>query len=241
VARFEVDERFRFVGRTFEEYRRLFGLAHTSLAGERVLDCPGGPSSFTAVARSLGATAYAVDTAYGPPVDALAERCRVAVERTTAQLREKRDLFVWDEYRDPETRGRYLRGAAERFLADYARHPSRYVAAGLPRLPFPDDTFDHVLSANLLFLYDDRLDERFHRHALAELCRVSRGELRVFPLASLDRERSSLVAPAVADLRAAGADVSLESVEYEFQPGVSTVLLCAGLGGVTPARGERDS
>jgi hypothetical protein len=241
VTRFEVNEPFRFVGRTFEEYRRMFGLDATSLAGERVLDCPGGPSSFTAVARSLGATAYAVDTAYGPPVDNLAQRCRAAVERTTAQLREKRDLFVWDEYRDPETRERYLSGAGERFLADYARHPSRYVAAELPPLPFPDDTFDRVLSANLLFLYDDRLDERFHRHALAELCRVSRGELRVFPLASLDCERSSLVAPAVADLRGAGVDVSLDPVEYEFQPRVSTALVCSGLGGVRPACGERDS
>jgi hypothetical protein len=241
VTRFEVAEAFRFVGRTFEEYRRMFGLDPASLAGERVLDCPGGPSSFTAVARSLGASAYAVDTAYGPPADTLAERCRVGVERTTAQLHEKRDLFVWDEYRDPDTRGRYLRGAAERFLADYARHPSRYVAAGLPRLPFPDDTFDRVLSANLLFLYDDRLDERFHRHALAELCRVSRGDLRVFPLASLDRERSSMVDPAVADLRAAGVDASLDPVAYEFQPRVSTALVCSGLGGVTPARGERDS
>jgi hypothetical protein len=241
MSGFEVDREFLFVGRTFEEYRRMFGLDPAALAGQRLLDCPGGPSSFTAVARSLGAETVAVDTAYGPPVDALAGRCRDAVDRTVTQLSEKRDLFVWDEYGDPVNRGRYLRAAAERFLADYERHPSRYLRAGLPRLPFPDDRFDRVLSANLLFLYDDRLDERFHRRALAELCRVSRGELRVFPLASLDRERSALVAPLVADLRAAGVEVSFTPVEYEFQPGVSTVVVCSGLAGVTPAGDERDS
>ena len=241
MTQFEVDDEFLFVARTFEEYRRMFGLEPATLAGERVLDCPGGPSSFTAVARSLGAEAVAVDTAYGPPTEALTERCRAAVDRTVAQLHEKRDLFVWDEYGDPETRGRFLRGAAERFLADYARHPSRYVAAGLPRLPFPDDTFDRVLSANLLFLYDDRLDGRFHRRALTELCRVSRGELRLFPLASLDRERSPLVDPLVAALRASGVSVSPEPVAYEFQPNVSTVLVCSDLAGLTPTLDERDS
>jgi hypothetical protein len=207
---------FLFVGRTFEEYRRPFGLDPGSLAGRRVLDCPGGSSSFTAVARSLGAEAYAVDPLYGPPAETLTERCRTAVEETVGQLREKRDLFVWDEYGDPETRGCYLR-------------------AGLPDLPFPDDAFDLVLSANLLFLYDDRLDERFHRTALRELCRVAR-EVRVFPLASLDRERSSLVE----GLRSVGVTIEFRAVDYEFQPGVSTVLVCS-CAGWTPTADERDS
>ena len=241
VTQFEVDERFRFLGRTFEEYRRMFGLDPTSILGRRILDCPGGPSSFTAVARSLGGDSLAVDPAYGPPVEALTDRCRVAIERTSTQLAEKRDLFVWDEYVDPTDRARYLRAASERFLADYAGHPSRYVSAALPSLPFPDDTFDLVLSANLLFLYDDRLDERFHRHALAELCRVSRGELRVFPLASLDCERSALVPPLRSALDEIAADVELRTVPYEFQPGVSTALVCSGLAGLTLTLGERDS
>lgn len=241
MTQFEVAEAFRFLGRTFEEYRRMFGLEPESLPGQRVLDCPGGPSSFTAVARSLGADGVAVDPAYGPAVGDLTGRCRTAIDRTATQLREKRDLFVWNEYADPDTRERYLRGAAERFLADYARHPSRYVAAGLPRLPFPDDAFDLVLSGNLLFLYDDRLGRRFHRRALTELCRVSRDELRVFPLASLDCERSSLVDPLVAALRETGVDVKLRPVPYEFQPGVSTVLVCSALAGRTPTLGEDDS
>ena len=66
-------------------------------------------------------------------------------------------------------------------------HPERYVAGGLPDLPFEADSADLALVANLLFVYDDRLDREFHAAALRELARVAREEVRVFPLASLDR------------------------------------------------------
>jgi SAM-dependent methyltransferase len=227
--RFEVEEPFRFVGRTFTEYRRMFGLDPTSLAGRRVLDCPGGPGSFTAVAATLGADPVAVDPAYGPPTDVLADRCRDAVARTVRQLRTAPENFVWAEYEDPDHRGRYLRAAAERFLADYRAHPGRYPRAGLPDLPFRDDTFDLAVSGNLLFLYDDRLDRAFHRAALLELARVAR-EVRVFPLASLDGERSSLLEPLLGTLRERGLDATLRTTRYEFQPGATTVLVLGGRG-----------
>jgi hypothetical protein len=201
-----------------------------------VLDCPGGPGSFTAVASQIGASAVAVDPAYGPAPVALERECEAAIERAVAQLREKRDLFVLDEYRPPgatdldavETRGRYLRAAAERFLADYARHPGRYVPAALPDLPLRTDAVDLVLSGNFLFLYDDRLDLAFHRDALRELARVAREEVRVFPLASLDRERSGYVAPAVETLREVGLTVEFREVPYEFQPGATEMLVVRG-------------
>lgn len=161
---------------------------------------------------------------YGPSAGALAAPLADAVERTVAQLREKRDLFVWDYYGDPETRGRFQRAAAERFLADYAAHPGRYVVGALPELPLADDTADLALVGNLLFLYDDRLDGAFHEAALRELARVA-AEVRVFPLASLDGERSGLVAPVVGALRAEGFAAGTRSVPYEFQPGATEMLV----------------
>jgi hypothetical protein len=130
-----------------------------------------------------------------------------------------------------ETRGRYLRAASERFLADYARHPGRYVAAVLPRLPFATDAFDLVLSEDFLFLYDDRFDLAFHREALRELARVAGGEVRVFPLAALDRERSAFVEPAAADRRESGLTVDHRRVPYEFQPGATEMLVVSGVEG----------
>lgn len=222
-SRYEVDDDFLFVGRTFTEYRRMFDLAPEALADRRVLDCGAGPGAFAAVAAELGAAVTAVDPMYELSPDELAPVASGAVERTADQLREKRDLFVWDYYGDPETRVRFQRAAFERFLADYALHPERYVEGTLPGLPFADDAFDLALSANLLFLYDDRLDEAFHVDALRELARVA-GEVRVFPLHALDAERSRLVEPVVHRLRADGLDAEFRTVPYEFQPGATEAL-----------------
>ena len=203
----------------------MFALEVQDVTRRSVLDCPGGPSSFAAIASAWGGSVTAVDPFYTRSVSALDAECAAAVDRTVAQLTENPGLFVWDLYGDVETRGRYLRAAYERFLADYARHPGRYVAAALPDLPFASDSFALVLSANFLFLYDDRLDRDSHVAALRELARVAREEVRVFTLASLDRERSAYVDPVVDRLRADGLTVEFRDVPYEFQPGATEMLV----------------
>ena len=220
---FRVEAEFLTIGRTFAEYRRMFDLAAGDLDGRAVLDCGGGAGAFTAAAAELAGRAVAADPLYGPPAATLEPELSAAVGTNVAQLREKRDLFVWDVYGDVETRGRYLRAATERFLADYAANPGRYVAAAVPSLPFVAGAFDLALVANLLFLYDDRLDLAFHLAAVRELVRVA-GEVRVFPLSSLDATRSALVDPFVDRLRADGLSARFESVPYEFQPGATEML-----------------
>lgn len=224
---FEVDGGFLTIGRTYEEYRAMFDLGgHTgsALAG-RVLDCPAGVGSFVAGARERGRDAVGVDLLYDRPraeIERLArEDCRANVE----QLRTKRELFEWSYYGDIATRAAHLRRAFRTFLADYPAGP--YVAGALPDLPFADGAFDLALSANLLFLYDDRLDYAFHRAALVELARVA-DEVRLFPLASLDTDRSVFVSRALADLRAMGLVVETRAVPYEFQPGATEMLVLRG-------------
>jgi ubiquinone/menaquinone biosynthesis C-methylase UbiE len=222
---FEVEADFLTIGRTFAEYRRMFDLTAEEIGGRELLDCGGGAGAFTATAAELAERVVAVDPLYGPPPDALEPRLDEAIEYDVAQLREKRDLFVWDCYGDVETRGRYLRAAAERFLADYATHPERYVAGALPDLPLGADSVDLALAANLLFVYDDRLDREFHEAALCDLARVAREAVRVFPLHSLDRTRSTYVDPVADALRAAGHAVECREVPYEFQPGATEMLV----------------
>jgi ubiquinone/menaquinone biosynthesis C-methylase UbiE len=222
---FEVEADFLTIGRTFAEYRRMFDLRAEDVAGREVLDCGGGAGAFTATAAELAEGAVALDPLYGPPPDALEPRLDAAIEYNLDQLREKRDLFVWEFYGDVETRGRYLRAAAERFLADYAVHSGRYVAGALPDLPLGDDAVDLALAANLLFVYDDRLDREFHETALCDLARVAREEVRVFPLHSLDRTRSAYADPVASALRAEGHAVEFRGVPYEFQPGATEMLV----------------
>ncbi|MDS0281031.1 class I SAM-dependent methyltransferase [Haloarcula onubensis] len=232
---FEVSESFRFIGRTFAEYRRLFGLERDALAGAAVLDCPGGPSSFTAVAARVADRTVAVDPVYGTPLADLAPVCRDAVERTVEQLRASPEQFVWTAYSDPADRGRYLRAAAERFLADYTRRPGRYLRAALPALPLATDSVDLALCGHLLFLYDDRLDAAFHADALCELARVARREVRVFPLHALDGDPSALVGPTSERLRDRGLAVERRPVDYEFQPGATEMLVVSDVAGFAGA------
>lgn len=46
-------ERIVFIGRTYEEYIRMFDLLESDLIGQRILDCPAGACSFTAIANQL--------------------------------------------------------------------------------------------------------------------------------------------------------------------------------------------
>ncbi|GAB3683401.1 SAM-dependent methyltransferase [Salinarchaeum chitinilyticum] len=222
---FVVEEGTAFYGRTFEEYCELFDLDGRDLVGRRILDCPGGPGSFTAAAARIGSDAVAADPVYGPPVEKLDRRCSGAIDEIVEQVRGKTDFFDWSFYGDVDTRERYARAAATRFLADYARSPDRYVDAALPSLPFEDGAFDLVCSANLLFLYDDRFDRDFHRDAALELARVTAAECRIAGLQSLDAERSVFVEPVVEALRGAGCSVECRDVEYRFQPGPTEVLV----------------
>jgi len=223
--KFEVEDDFLTIGRTFTEYRRMFDLDAAELVGRSVLDCGAGVGSFAATAAELGADVTAVDPLYDRDREALAEECAAAVEYNLKGLREQRDAFVWDFYGDVETRGHYLRAAYNRFLADYGTHPERYVTGELPDLPFDDDAADLALCANVLFVYDDRLDRAFHEAALRELARVAREEVRVFPLHSLDRSRSAFVDPLVDSLREEGHAAELRGVPYEFQPGATEMLV----------------
>ncbi|WP_435062228.1 methyltransferase domain-containing protein [Halobaculum sp. EA56] len=221
--RYEFDG-FAFIGRTFAEYERMLGLGGIDLDGLRVLDCPGGACGFTAGAVARGADAYAVDPVYALPFDDLAARGREDAARAVDGLDGVEHLYRWDFYDDPAELATYRRASLARFLAHRRAAPGRYVAAGLPDLPFPDDAFDFVCSAHLLFLYADRLDHAFHVAALRELCRVARGEVRVFPLHDFGADRYAALDDLLLDLERAGYDPAVEPVPFEFQRGADDCL-----------------
>src|SRR5215813_8892405 len=75
------------------------------------------------------------------------------------------------------------------FFSDFERHPERYVAGELPRLPFADGKFDLTLVSYLLFAYQDRFDYEFHSNSILEVMRVTRGEARIYPTVTLKHSR----------------------------------------------------
>jgi hypothetical protein len=68
----------------------------------------------------------------------------------------------------------------------------RYVPVTLPSLPFKDGEFDILLSAHFLFMYADRLDYEFHINTLNELLRVTKEEIRIFPLVDLEGKQMTI-------------------------------------------------
>lgn len=208
--------------RCLAEYRAMFDLGAGDLGGV-VVDCCAGASSFVA---ELDGRAYAVDPAYATARDRLVADVTASMDGATRISTRYADHFVWDWYGTPERRTELRERAARRFLADLERGPSRYLAAALPHLPFADRSVDLVLCSHLLFTWSNQLDADWHRAALRELVRISRGEVRVFPLVVqgtgapvpfLDELRRSM--------RESGIETELRRVPYEFQRGADTMLV----------------
>lgn len=176
---------FLITGRTFEEYAAFFNLDAETMRNMRVLDCPGGASSFIAEAKRRGIAAQGCDILYGYDRDALRVQGEKSIEKIYADTGWAADND-FSFYHSIEGHKAHRTLALEAFCSDY--NPADYRFAELPKLPYPDDSFDLILSSHLLFVYDDRLDEAFHEASITEMLRVGR-EVRIFPLVDYKNSR----------------------------------------------------
>ena len=212
-------------GRSFDEYAAMFALDAHDLS-RRILGCADGPASFNAEASAGGTRVVSCDPLYQFTPAEIASRIGKVAPLMLEQTRANRDGFVWDRFASVEELGRARHAAMDRFLAHYARaRADRYVAAALPTLPFPDNSFDLALSSHFLFLYSAQLGFDFHLAAVRELCRVA-NEVRIFPILTLGRDTSPYLNPLIDALARDGWTARLERVGYEFQRGGHTMLRC---------------
>jgi hypothetical protein len=176
----------------------MFGIDFAELASKtrsgkrsmRILDCPGGPSSFTHYMNSHSdgnVSVVAVDPEYGHSEDDVFKAgCDDLMEQRRTSMH---SIGPFAE-------------AFEEFISDFSAAPDgTYISYKLPsHLPFDDEHFDLTLSGYLLFVYssqitgglgysssvneknpDEGFDIEFHRLAINELLRVTKTELRIFP------------------------------------------------------------
>ena len=211
-------------GRSFEEYCQMFALGGDDLA-LRIVGCGDGPASFNAQATRRGATVISCDPIYQWETIQIRERIAATYDKILDQARRNADEFVWDSIASVDELGAVRMAAMDEFLDDYShgKAEGRYLTAELPVLPFAGASFDLALCSHLLFLYSAHLDEEFHHCSIRELCRVA-GEVRIFPLLALGGQRSPYVDRVMARIRAAGYDVSIERVQYEFQRGGNEMM-----------------
>lgn len=207
--------------RSYEEYEAMFDLKQLP---DSVLDCCAGGASFTAEAAARGVDAIAADPAYELEPAELVDAVRRSLPATSGIVDEHQGRFVWHWYGSPERKDQYRIEAADRFLQDVAAAPERYVAAGLPELPFGDRRFELVLCSHLLFTWADKYDQAWHEAALRELIRVSSAEVRVFPLVMQGAGES---VPYLRELLEGleGVTYEIRKVPYEFQVGADQMLV----------------
>lgn len=221
--RYEIED-IAFIGRTFDEYRRMFDFSGEAWHGQRVLDCPAGSCSFVTEACERDIEATGADLLYDRSPAELVRSCTEDIHTAMAAMDGIEDLYRWDFYEDVSDLASYREYAASRFLFDYAHNGGRYIRADLPVLPFPDGAFDLVLSAHFLFLYDDRISHDTHLDILRELLRVGQ-QLRVFPLHGFDATQSALVESVIDRLHEEGHTVESRTVAFEFQRGANKMLV----------------
>jgi SAM-dependent methyltransferase len=177
------------LGRTFEEYLRFFAFTFEELSGKSILDVASGVSSFTAEGNSRGLNVTAFDRIYSMGAEEIRQRCEHDLSEVTRNIGE-REVYRWDFYKSPEGMRQFRDRAYKTFLADFVSHPERYVAGELPNAPFGDLQFDLTLVSYLLFVYEDQLSYEFHNNSIRELMRVTRGEIRIYPIVTFEAERS---------------------------------------------------
>lgn len=221
-----------FFGRSLAEYARFFPLDLPVLHGRTVLDVAAGPSAFTAEANRLGVRATAVDPLYGCSAETLSAHVRLDYARTVAQMRAKPGIFRLKSFQSLDEAEADRRSAAETFLADYEAGflDNRYIGGALPRLPFAGASFDLVLCAHLLFIYERLFDYAFHLAACRELVRVSKGEVRIHPVCGPDGRPYRELERLRTDLGEAGIVSRVDRVDYEFFHGSNSTLVLTRLG-----------
>ena len=212
------------VGRSYDEYMKMFNLSLNYLKNKRILDCAAGASSFTAELSTKGYNVIATDVLYDIDPDVLEEKCENDLSKVMQTLFGVEDMYVWNFFKTPDELRKHRMATYQTFIKHYKNERSnKYIKSGLPKLPFEDNEFFLVLSSHFLFLYDDRLSYEFHRDSIQEMLRISK-EIRIFPLIGLNGKKSLFVDKIMDSLHNNKVEVEITKVSYEFMQGGNEMM-----------------
>ena len=204
------------------EYDRMFDLESVPLDAS-ILDCGSGASSFVAKSRTQGRIVYGLDPVYNMPLAAITEQVEHGVEITIKNIRSEPDRYVWGPvFKDPAQHARARRAAAAEFLESYGSYPGRggaYVAGSVADIPFSNDSVDIVVCSHLLFTHSATLTPDDHVTAIAEMVRVARREVRIFPTFSFYGDSDRAIRAVLQFLEKKEIRAIIEPVSYVFQKG----------------------
>jgi ubiquinone/menaquinone biosynthesis C-methylase UbiE len=211
-----------FIGRSYEEYLKMFNLDLQDLKDKKILDCAAGASSFTAKMTGKGYDVKAVDILYGKDPFFLQKRCKDHLIALVSALSSLEGHFVWNFFESLDELKKIRLKACHQFFEDYKNNREKYIKADLPNLPFKDNAFNVVLCSHLLFIYDHRLSYEFHINAVKEMLRVTSKDVLIYPLVRHKAIKSRYVKKILEDLL--DIEVMIERVDYEFRKGSNEMM-----------------
>ena len=212
-------------GRNLEEYQSMFQLSKKDLQSN-ILGCGDGPSSFNFEITKLNGNIISIDPIYQFSKDEIQKRIDETSSVVSKQLKQNQNDFVWKSIKSVDELINIRLTAMSNFIKDYdnGKKEGRYIYQELPKLSFKNDSFDLVLSSHFLFLYSEHFDLQFHIDSILEMCRVSKNEVKIFPLLDLKNQKSNFLEPILEVLKRKGFETKIIKTDYEFQKGANELL-----------------
>lgn len=203
----------------------MFGIGESD-RGKVVADVGAGASSFSAEwHRRHWGRAIAIDPNYGLSAEQLERRVLDGVAIASNNVKVSPQDYRWNSiFESAADHLRERMATAERFLTDVRRN-KHYLAASVEFLPLRSESVDLVISSHLLFTYAGALSLEFHILAISEMIRVTRSEVRIFPIVGFDCDAS----PILEGVRQwcqkeVGVSADAVAVDYEFLRGADRML-----------------
>ncbi len=211
-------------GRSLDEYIKMFSLSETDLQ-KSVLSVADGPASFNAEGTKLGYNIHSIDPLYVFSGDEIRDRFYAVVNGIIQQVADTQSDYVWSYHSSPAALRANRQATTERFYADYetGKQQGRYSVGELPNLKEANQAYELGLCSHFLFLYSLQCDRAFHIAAIDEMLRAC-NEVRIFPLLTLNLEKSPHLEAVMAHVEQSGYRCTIETVEYEFQRGGNEML-----------------
>ncbi|MBF0540377.1 MAG: hypothetical protein HQK91_02865 [Nitrospirae bacterium] len=212
------------IGRTFDEYCRLFDLTPDILSNNKILDAASGVSSFCAEACAIGYNVTASDRIYSLKPTFILDKCKADLMNIKGQLENIKESYVWNYFKDIDSLIENRAKAYNLFISDFIKYGNdRYKCVEYPESNFSDNQFDLTISSGFLFMYEGILDLEFHKRAISELIRITSKEIRIWPIIDLKGQKSQYLDTIINTFST--YDFNIKQVDYEFLKNSNEMLV----------------
>ncbi|MCK5830884.1 MAG: SAM-dependent methyltransferase [Methylococcales bacterium] len=211
-------------GRSLDEYKCMFNLSPVDL-DKKIIGVSDGPASFNAEMKKRGKSIVSIDPLYQFDAKEIDTQFYHVVDNIISQVKQTPDDWVWTYHNSPDQLRENRVIVLNKFTRDFeaGKLEKRYIVGELPTLNIESNQYEMALCSHFLFLYSEQFDYDFHLSAILEMLRIAE-EVRIFPLLTLNLEKTPYLEPLLHELKSQGYLATVEKVKYEIQKGGNEML-----------------